>query len=237
MRIGVCDDEKVFGGLMREICEKTAQENGWNCEVIEYTSGEAVLEEKEELDVLILDIDMPGMNGIEVKQRLLRRQADTVIIFATFYHSYAMEAFGINVHGFVSKGKMEEELPRYLKSAIKMINDYIVLENGVRSKDIMYIKSDHVYANIFMINGECRWMRTSLDKLEQQLSGLNFVRAHKSYLVNMEWVCGKGPSYLLVGDKMANRTEKVPIAVRRKDDVQAAHEDYMIIIMKRCFGR
>ncbi len=229
MRIGICDDEQLIREQMREICDAVIRENNWDYEIVELASGEEVLEET--LDLLILDIDMPGMNGIDVKKRLQKRQADTIIIFVTFYQSFVMDAFGINVHGFVSKGKMKEQLPKYIKSAIVMINDYIVLENGVRSKDIMYIKAQHVYATMILGNGESRVMRKSLDELEQTLMGMDFVRSHKSYLVNMNWICGKEENCLWVGDKQEERTESIPIAFRRKMDVKHAWRDYTIKLM------
>lgn len=230
MRLGICDDEQEIRKQMKEICDEVIRENNWDCEIVELENGEEVLEEKT-LDLLILDIDMPGMSGIDVKKRLQKRQADTIIIFVTFYQSFVMDAFGINVHGFVSKGKMREQLPKYIESAILIMNDYIVLENGVRSKDIMYIEAQHVYANMILKNGECKVIRKSMDELEKILSDLDFVRTHRSYIVNLEWVCGREDNCLWVGDKQENRTESVPIAFRRKTDVKLAWEDYVTKLM------
>ncbi len=233
MRIGICDDEQIIREQMRDICEKVVAENGWECEIVELASGEEVLAEKN-LDLLILDIDMPGgMSGIEVKKRLQRNQRSTIIIFVTFYRSFVMDAFGINVHGFVTKTKMKEQLPKEIKSAILIMNDYITLDHGVRSKDIMYIEAQHVYCNMVLKNGECKVTRKTLDELEKELSEQDFVRTHRSYLVNLDWVCKKEDGYLWVGDRQENRMECIPVAVRRTKEVEAAHSTYIDKLMNK----
>ncbi len=200
---------------------------------MEYINGEAVLEDTEPLELLILDIEMPGISGIEVKNELQRRKSETFIIYVTFYDNYMKDAFGVRVNGFVNKRDLEKELPKMLERTLRFMEKHIRLDNGIDSKDILYIRSDHVYVNIVLRNGDCIVSRNTLSELEEKLSCVDFVKTHKSYLVNLQWARGWKENYVILQNDFADVKEEVPVARREKERVKQMYHDYT---MERHFG-
>jgi DNA-binding LytR/AlgR family response regulator len=187
MKIGICDDEMILREKMYLICEETASKESIEAEFVFFSNGDDAYED-DTLDILLLDIEMPGLNGIEVKERYQMDGRNTIIIFVTVHPELCMEAFGINVIGFVEKEKIETELPRALLKIFQLLKQCVVLENGINSRDIVYIKSDYHYANLHLKTGENSIERSSLDKLENELGTVGFFRVNRAYLVNLGYV-------------------------------------------------
>lgn len=80
MRLGICDDMKNIRKQVFDICKKLQEETKKSFEIIEFENGEDVVNETEKLDILILDIQMPGMNGIDVKKIAEQQEWDTLLI-------------------------------------------------------------------------------------------------------------------------------------------------------------
>lgn len=103
MRIAICDDHDVTREALKGFCRDFfAGKKLREIEIEEYASGEQYLA-AEEADILLLDIEMGQMNGIEVKERLQRQQAEARILFVTSYDEFMEEAYGRNVFGFLKK--------------------------------------------------------------------------------------------------------------------------------------
>ncbi len=233
MRLGICDDEEYMRKRLRKVCEAIIEEKGWDFEIVEFATGEEVLAEKEPLELLVLDVELPGVNGIEVKEELQRRRAETIITYITFYDRYMRDAFGVKVNGFVNKYDLEEKLPQMLAKAMRLMGKSICLDNGIQSKDILYIRADHIYVNIVLRNGDCVVSRKTLSELEKKLSCVDFIQTHKSYLVNLQWAHGWNNKYMILQSDFGDIREEVPIAWRREDEVKKLYTKY---VMKTEFG-
>jgi DNA-binding LytR/AlgR family response regulator len=187
MRIGICDDEMILRDKMYLISEETASKESIEAEFVFFSNGDEAYED-DTLDILLLDIEMPGMDGIQVKERYQMDGRNTIIIFVTVHPELCMEAFGINVIGFVEKDQIEISLPKTLSKIFRMMNQYVVLGNGINSRNIVYIKSDYHYANLYLKSGEHFIERNSLGNLEKELGAVGFFRVNRTYLVNLGYV-------------------------------------------------
>lgn len=208
MRIGICDDNIEDRQLIESICKKVVETLSVDCEVVGFDEGMKLLEYEKKLDILVLDIEMPEISGLEVKQRLRDLGKDCVIIFVTNHEELVFSAFGVNVHGFVRKQYLTMQLENMLTSAIEIINRFVILEGNLDSRKIKYMKSLRVYTELFLANGEKKVTRISIKKYEEILAKAGFVRIHKSYLVNLKWVDKITEREVFVG------TEILPIAIR-----------------------
>lgn len=194
INIGICDDEECMRREIQEICEELAGHLGFQAEFILFEDGNEVLSSPVRMDILILDIEMPGLNGIETKRRLEGVQEQTRIVFVTGHVERMQQSFGTSVFGFVDKRYLKEQLYRVMTNAIHAVMKNAVYVDGrIDSRKILYARSEHVYSKVVVNDGTEHFIRVSLKELEQELAAVDFVRIHRCFLVNLRWVdriCG-----------------------------------------------
>lgn len=126
MRIAVCDDEAVCRAQLLDIATDYAEERQDKAVVFEYFSDpEALLKETEEngfFDIYILDIVMPGMNGIQLGQALRKSGADGKIIYLTGSQEYALDSFRVRAFDYLLKPIDKTTFYTVLDEAISSIN-------------------------------------------------------------------------------------------------------------------
>lgn len=105
MEVAIVDDEKVI----REQIKKLAVKYEPDCNVKYYETGEELLAEGKKFDVLFLDIQMEGMNGIDTARALREKQEDMVIIFITGVKEYVFEAFDVSAFHYLLKPVEEKK--------------------------------------------------------------------------------------------------------------------------------
>lgn len=194
MDIAIVDDEKVIREQVKGMIEKQYPECGlYTCK----TCGELLCMEKH-FDIIFLDIQMEGMNGIEAARILFERNERSVLIFITGIRDYVFEAFDVAAFHYLLKPldekKFQEVLNRAVKEAekrkdcgqtqlfIKTRNRNITLNQT----DIMYVESRGRKADIHTTE-EVVEIYAAMKGLEEQLGG-SFYRCHRGYLVNMAYI-------------------------------------------------
>ncbi len=219
MTIGICNNEEITRRELRRICNQLFVERDLYCEIIEFQNGMELIKFSKNLEIVILDIELPGMGGIEVKNRLQRLKRDVIIIYVTSHDEMMREAFGHNVLGFVKKEYKERDLPMILVSALEMVGHFVILQDDIDSREIAYIHTEQIYCRLFLIDGREKVLRTPLKELESELKGTGFIRVHRSYLVNLQYVeeIDDGMIYIL--------DQKIPISSRKRFKVKKAYEN------------
>jgi len=122
MRIILCDDEKSIQSLLKQKASHFFAEKGVPCEILCCGSGEEVLSlaaQRMTIDLLFLDIQMPGKNGMETARQLRRQQRDILIIFVTALSEYVFEAFDVNAFHYLVKPFSDEKLREVLGRALE----------------------------------------------------------------------------------------------------------------------
>lgn len=193
MNIGICDDEFVWREKCYNLCKKYIDSNDIkNIEIFVYENGKELLDERNKLDLIFLDIELPDINGIEIKNIFEEKEIKTVIYFITNYSEYVKGAFGVNVGGFIDKPLSFDKISDCIAKEITRCNrkkhlveigknDYICEEN------IMYIESYGREIHIHTVDDK-RVIKKSIGEFESILSKERFVRVHKSYIVNMMYI-------------------------------------------------
>lgn len=188
MIIGICDDQKVYRDYIRKICEEAKLQSTEVWDIVEFADGLELIKSSIKTDILILDMEMPEVDGIQVKDLFQSRQQNTIIIYVTSHAELMQQAFGIHVLGFVEKENMEIQLPKILKQAFSMYETTVMVEGRYRSREICYVEANHVYCCIHMEDSSVKTVRISMKELEMILEPVGFVKVQRSYLVNMAWV-------------------------------------------------
>ena len=91
MRILICDDDPLIIEQLQKFIESFFKSNHIKCpELVSFTSGESLLADSEEKDLVFLDIEMPGMNGIYIGNELKKANKNVIIFVVTSYSEYLM---------------------------------------------------------------------------------------------------------------------------------------------------
>lgn len=189
MKIFICDDEpKIMSDISAKVRLALPE-----ADISEFTSGKFLLEAITEnnFDILLLDIDMPEISGLDIAARLTKLENKPLLVFVTSHDELVYDSLQFHPFGFVRKGYMDKELPRILADC--------VTELGSREKhfcfhtanadiklqldEILYFESDGNYLKLFSKDKEYRF-RDTLSAVENTLSDSGFIRIHKGFLVN-----------------------------------------------------
>ena len=191
MDIAVVDDEKIIREHIREMIENQKPNGDVAC----FSSGEELLAAAKTFDIIFLDIQMDGMNGIEAAKEVREKNADTVLIFITGIKEYVFEALDIYAFHYLIKPVMEQKFTEVFEQALKeaglrKMRQKKQLFINTRNKGITIDADNILYIESISRKVEIHTMQEvieaygALGELETQLGG-SFYRCHRGYLVNM----------------------------------------------------
>lgn len=206
MRIVIVDDEPLARERLKRLLAEIPE-----CEVAgEAGNGLAALGKISTLnpDVVLLDIRMPGMDGIECAQHLAALETPPAVIFTTAYGEYALDAFRVHAVGYLLKPVRQDELSGALVSARRLTRPQLqelatasgqACRNHISARvrgqivlipvaDILYFQADQKYVTVRHLGGEVL-IEESLKALEEEFSG-RFIRIHRNALVAREHLSG-----------------------------------------------
>lgn len=198
LNIAICDDEKAIREQIKELAEK---EMPCVCAGL-YETGDALLAADKKFDIVFLDIQMEGTDGIETAKKLREGDEDTILIFITGIREYVFEVFDVAAFHYllkpIEKDKFREVFRRAgqeLEKRKSKRRETVFIKTRNRSfsleKDnILYIESRGKKVEIHT-KGETIEAYASMNELEAQL-GESFYRCHRGYLVNMVYVAEYG---------------------------------------------
>lgn len=224
--VAVCDDEAVYREqLLRMLEESKIQEH---CVVSDFSSGNALLDacKARIFDLVFLDIEMPGLDGLRTAEALKALNPDMLIIFISNHPNYVFDAFKVEAFRFLIKPVAFENLREELTLAVeklRSIRAIYALPEGSRVfpvKEIVYLE---VRGHILTIHaGDTVSCKGKLDDEEARLAPNRFIRSHKSFLVN--------PRHILEIDGLAihlRNGESVPVGKKRKIEVMVQFQDFL----------
>ncbi|MCW9030007.1 MAG: response regulator transcription factor, partial [Gammaproteobacteria bacterium] len=200
MKILIVDDEPLARERLQRQLEEINAGTELECEIITAENGLVALEQTEQHnpDIVLLDIRMPGMDGIETANKLSQRETPPAIIFTTAYDEYALEAFDSQAIAYLLKPVRKEKLEKAIQSA-KRLNraqlqsiqpeeseakeDYLSvrIHSGLRKIDIheiFYFLAEHKYVTVKYRGGEVL-IEDSLKSLETRFDN-SFIRIHRN---------------------------------------------------------
>lgn len=236
LRIGICDDEAIWRERVNQLSEKYLSEKNIDFEIKMFSSGDKILQEKEPLTILFLDEEMPEMSGREVHKALSKTL--TEIIFVTSHSEIVYDCFGRNVLGFLRKPINENEFERIMSRLLLDLEDNLNFLTFYHSQElvhlpyssIIYLQAEESYTKLFCQNNKNYTIRKNLNTLGTQLTPHDFIRIHKSYMINGMY------SYKIIKNGTLLETingEFLPIARRRKKEVFSKSEQLSIKYAKR----
>lgn len=199
--IGICDDDEKSRKKLKTFCERFFPAED---EILEYASGKDFWHEmksetdgKKVPDILLLDIEMEDLNGLEIKRKLIQADAGTRILFVTNHEELMAEAYGKNVFGFLTKPlryerfeekmqEMQEDIERGRRNIEIVLNPYE--RKKLRLAQILYLKAAKPYTEVwFLEKGTVKKLLDGrgIQTWKEELSHSDFFMLDKSCLVNL----------------------------------------------------
>ena len=198
MRIAICDDEKNI----RELIESKVRKQCPEVEIVFFSSGEELLLSDMHIDMLFLDIQMSGRNGIETAKELRKSNRMMIIIFVTAVEEYVFQAFDVGAFHYIVKPVNDEKFSSVLQRAVEEWcyknkdvkapeENYILINNsGVHTKVVL---DEIIYAEVFNRKVVIHKLNKTIEyygKLSdlESVAGDSFFRPHRAYLINFKYV-------------------------------------------------
>ena len=198
IRIAIVDDEKVI----REQIKKLIEKKQTDCEIDTYGTGEDLLKADSVYDIIFLDIQMEGMNGIETAKALRQKADNTVLIFITGVKEYVFDAFDVAAFHYLIKPIEELKFYEVYDRAVLEVGKRKQQANGqlfvkTRNRNATFNQSDILYIESRAKKVEIHTKTdiveayAAIGELEKQLVG-SFYRCHRGYLINMAFITEYG---------------------------------------------
>ena len=228
--IAICEDNEIERQNLFEALDKTklfsmrkvdCYENG-QLLVDKYTSGFRY-------DFVFLDVDMPGINGIEAGKMINSIDPDAIIIFVTSHPQYAIDAFDCNAFHYLLKTCSKDKFESVISKAVAKYKTnhqvYVVTTKTgkyrLKISEIYYVECcrKHIY---FHMKDQYYVTNQTLGEVYNALAPFGFCQIHQGYLVNLAKVIAINKNDLLLDNQ-----QRVMISVRKHTKVVKAYSDYL----------
>lgn len=197
LHISFAEDDPAMALQLRQYLDRYGAEHGLELEVRAFASGDELLRQYDtSCDILLLDVEMPGIDGMETARALRQRDRDVVIVFITNIARYAVDGYEVEALDFILKPvnyfTFSVKLDRAVRRARQQARHTVCLQlaDGMQmldTQDIHYLETQsrmlyyHTAKGVFKLRG-------SLSAAEKELAPWHFARCNQCYLVNLRYV-------------------------------------------------
>ena len=231
-RIAICDDEagvrRTSEAWLRQLLQEMAVDD---MEVLTFSDASQLLDHYPNgLDVLLMDIQMPGLNGIEAAREIRGFDTAVTLVFMTNYAKYAIEGYSVHAYNYLLKPLSQVEFNREMRPVVERCvhskSKTITLHTGammttVQLADIVWCETDRKYSLIHLTN-QVISCGQNIKHIESKVEKDGFFRIHTGYLINMDWVQSIGRDMLTLRGDVT-----LPISKHRKKDFMDAYLSYV----------
>ncbi len=224
-RIAICDDEQNQIEYITSIVASWSAHEGHGCEIRTFASAEAFLFEYEEdkaYDILLLDVEMKNINGIELAKRIRKDNNRAEIIFITSHFEFVGEGYEVDALHYLIKPISAEKLTQVLTKAAEKLSveppSVVISCEGETVKlyeaDILYVESFLHYIVIHTKDNEYK-IKENISVFENKVSDV-FYRIHRSYLVSLKYITRISRTSVNIGNT------ELPLSRGKYDNINRA---------------
>lgn len=233
MKIAICDDEVSFQKVLKKELEKYYGALEIETEV--FCSGNNFLEKFEdnpmEFQIIFMDIEMPGFDGIDVSKQIREVNQSVPIIFLTSHTERAMDGYEVDAFRFLDKPLQADKLVNTLSAfdKLRLLDSKIELQDGDRVLlanwvEIQYVQSENVYINVYLKDNRYL-IRKKLSDIENQMPKQMFYKPHRSYLINFKFVNSFDGKKILMKSGV-----EIPLSRGKRNDFKISLMNYLRLL-------
>lgn len=231
IRIGIAEDDAASAALLVDYLRRYERGQDEQFQVTTFADGaDVVAGYRPDFDILLLDIEMPRLDGFSAAERIRLVDPDVIIIFITNMRQYAIKGYEVDALSYVVKPvpyfAFAQEIKRSVARLRRRTADYLLLQvDGglvrLPTDDIVFLESVKHRTMVHTVDG-LHSVVAPLKALEAELEGKHFFRCNSGYLVNLRHVLGvAGSSARMVGG------HELLVSRPRKKAFLAAMTDYL----------
>lgn len=195
--IAICEDDQNSLEILKKNVTRYIKENNILANITAYQKSKLLkydIQDGKYYDLILSDIKMPEIDGIELVSYIKKYLPNSLIIFITSYLKYAVDAFELSVFRYIPKNSIAKRLPHALEDAIHLISlqadDYFVIETQTKIekilyKKIIYIQKEGKNSIIVLSDGTTTKIRKSLTQLYNELKQDMFTYIERGTIVNL----------------------------------------------------
>ena len=203
LKVILCDDDMENINRTKAYINTIEEKLPYPIEIVTYTDTDFLMERlknpEEQSDILILDIDMPKMSGLDIAKAVNDKKIDVILIFLTSHAEYVYSSFEYAPFRYIRKEYMELELLPALKAASLVVDQKkdvqvsIKAEDGlfnIKTSEILYYETENRKCNIYMIDGNVYTVRKKIKDLREQIETKDdaFVQINSGCVVGMRHI-------------------------------------------------
>ncbi len=201
LNIAICDDSELDALAAKNVIKQALKEMRIASEITFYLKASDIeyklLHYKESLDILILDIDMPDISGLDLAEKIRENNIDIIIIFLSNHEEFVFKAIEFQPFRYIRKIKLETEMPLAIRAAARIIKSKIDKQIILDTKDgeikamisdIMYFEADRRKVIVHLNNGKKVTVNKNITDFYNLLKNNKFVIIHRSCVVNSDYV-------------------------------------------------
>lgn len=230
MRFAICDDSAADRRQLASMLQRYCADHHVQAEICPFADGRALLEAfaPGKYQILFLDIYMPALTGMEAAKAIRGKDTGCQLVFTTTSEDHALESYGVYAAGYLLKpytqGQLEETVDWCLENISPLAQSIEIVFERERVQvllgEIRYIEVFGREA-IFHTTGRTYSTNRSLVELEQELPQ-DFLRCHRSYIVNMNYIANVTASEFILQDGC-----RVPISATMRAKAKQCFCDWM----------
>jgi len=233
LRVAICDDQTKDLQRIKSVILATAKELWIEKSIVIslFSDGKSLYKSNSEnpYDLLFLDIEMPEWNGLELARRLCIGNPKPKLIFVSSHESWVFDTYEYMPLWFVRKDALERDMKKallkYFQLTSKRKISYKIKQGfsykNILIKDILYIECSGHKLTLKTVRGEDYQLYGSLQTIENELAKYDFIRVHRSYLVNQAYIKDIEKTDVLLEGNAA-----VPLGKDRRRKVREAMDFY-----------
>ena len=226
IRFAICDDEPVMiKHISSHISKYMETQKNIAFQLSSFSNKKKNIESSNDFDVIFLDIQMDCPNGMETARKLRQKKNNGLLIFVTVLKEYVFDAFEVQAYDYLLKplddSRFKRTMDRILVSLSQRANQTILVQKGnscevLLLSGILYCEVLGRKIYIHQNNGNIVDYYDKLADLERRVDG-RFFRCHRSYLVNLDFVCGCS-----AGRVILSQGDTIPVSRLRERELAQA---------------
>lgn len=226
-RIAICDVDEETRKNISEVITEVSDKLNQDVHIFTYTNGQEMLNSNIRYNLIFLEVDLPGKNGITIAKEIREKDHRAQIVFVTNYENYWKKAYRVHAFDYIQKPFMLNDIKRVLIDYYQMINNQqsdVVSFKDLNNDELMIPTNEIIYIScgvkkrqvIVIAKNEDYICKGIINEIYTKLNNFDFFMPHRSHIINLSQVKSykRNDKILMVND------DEIPLSKGRTNEFE-----------------